>query len=782
VGAGLFFLHIVCPLIFFTDVTRNPYAIQGALLQTGLLVLAAAAAARALVRGSFRLRLTPWDGPVVAWMVVALASWGASWLGHPGLRPSVFHEGFRNQIFLAVNLCLPFFLARTVPSWEGRIRGATLAVGALAASYGLLQYFGVEWIWDKALNPYNGRPVSTFGNPNFLSSYLVLLVPFALRGFLEARPAARGASGGLILLFGGALISTMTRSSWIGALVAAGAFLALSPPRNSRKARTLLFLGAAILALAAFWPGSPAAQGRQDPFHRMAELFQGVTGKEVYSSWHQRLLIWNCAWDMLKANPFFGSGWGCFELFFPFFQGRHLHEAVFHTFRTHANNAHNVVMEIVSQTGLAGLGVALWAAFVAWVVYRRRSGTLSEETRGLAGAEAAALAGMAADNFFGNVSLFFAVPGFLAAWTAGTLAARFSRTGETTVSLRRPGPFAAAVVFILAASAGAVWVVRSWAAEAAYFEGYKRVRREDLGGAIRFLESSRSWRRFEVNNAYELGNCYLAEGRRALGAGFSDGARDFLEKAVRTYDEALAANAGYDEIHFNKASALLLLNRASEAEAEVRESLVINPLNEQAFRMLGDLYSKGVEGPWKDGTLFALAVRHFPKGKEFWSGLGAARLGEGRFAEAADAWARALALNVDDKRVEAALREAVARGGLAPPPVLAAPGLAAEARDGARRKRWKEASAAAEALTRVVPDWPLGWLMAADLRVETGDPAGALPAYDRFLASEPSHRAARRNRAHALGLLGRTEEARAIEEEVRREESGAPSGTGGLTQ
>jgi tetratricopeptide (TPR) repeat protein len=782
VGAGLFFLHIVCPLIFFTDVTRNPYAIQGALLQTGLLVLAAAAMARALVRGSFRFRLTPWDGPVIAWIGVALASWGASWLGHPDLRPSVFHEGFRNQIFLAVNLCLPFFLARTVPSWEGRIRGATLAVGAFAAGYGLLQYFGVEWIWDKALNPYNGRPVSTFGNPNFLSSYLVLLVPFALRGFVEARTAARGAWGGMILLYGSALISTMTRSSWIGVFVAVGAFFMLSPPRDPRKARSLLFLGAALLLVAAFWPGSPVAQGRQDPFHRMAELVQGVSGKEVYGSWHQRLLIWNCAWDMVKANPLLGAGWGCFELFFPFFQGTHLHEAVFHTFRTHANNAHNVVLEIVSQTGLAGLGVALWGACVAWIVFRRRSRSLPEDSRTLAAAEAAALAGMAADNFFGNVSLFFAVPGFLAAWTAGTLAARLSRTGEGTISFRRPGPLAAAVVFILAASAGSVWVVRSWAAEAAYFEGYKRVRREDLGGAIRFLESSRSWRRYEVNNAYELGNSYLAEGRRALGSGLSDGARGFFGNAVLAYDDALAANAGYDEIHFNKASALLLLNRLSEAEAELRESLVINPQNEQAIRMLADLYSKGVEGPWKDGTLFALAARHFPGVLEFWSGLGTARLSEGRFAEAADAWARALALNVDDKRAEAALREAVVRGGLASPSVLAAPGLAAQARDGARRGRWKEASAAAEALTRLVPDWPLGWLMAADLRVEAGDPAGALSAYDRFLAAEPSHRTARRNKAHALNLLGRTEEARALEAEVRRGESGAPPGAGGLTR
>ena len=47
----------------------------------------------------------------------------------------------------------------------------------------------------------------------------------------------------------------------------------------------------------------------------------------------------------------------------------------------------------------------------------------SPAQRSLSAALLAGLGGMAADNIFGNVSLFFAVPGFLFSWDLGQWAA-----------------------------------------------------------------------------------------------------------------------------------------------------------------------------------------------------------------------------------------------------------------------------------------------------------------------------------------------------------------------
>ena len=84
-----------------------------------------------------------------------------------------------------------------------------------------------------------------------------------------------------------------------------------------------------------------------------------------------------------------------------------------------------------------------------------------------------------------------------------------------------------------------------------------------------------------------------------------------------------------------------------EAEQGLRASLAINPLHEEGIRLLADLYGRGIDGPWKDGTLFELAVAHFPRREDYWSALGTVRFRLGRPARAADAFARAVALNAD---------------------------------------------------------------------------------------------------------------------------------------
>lgn len=615
-GPLLLFLHAVCPLFFFTDLTRNPYAAQIYLLQIGLCLAVAGALARSLRRGVLALRPAPTDIPLLTWMCVALASWAASWVMHPALRSSVAAEGWRAHVFLGANLLAPYFLVRaTAPAWESRIRAATLAVGAVAAAYGLLQYAGIEWVWDKALNPYNGRPVSTFGNPNFLSSYLVMLLPFALGGFMTARGTRRAYWGALALLYGAALICTMTRSSWIGAACAVSIFLFLRRPRGG-DLKAVAVLGGILAALALFWPGSPLSHAESTPVQRMWELARGVGGKEVYGSWHQRLLIWSCSAEMLKDNILLGKGWGCFELFYPFYQGPHLLDPVLRVFRTHANNAHNIVMEIVSQTGLIGAGIAAWLGWTGVAALRRAWPAWPEDRRWLAAARTAAVCGMLADNFFGNVSLFFAVPGFLFAWTAGGLAQDTAGPVRET-SLRRPALAAAVLVLLSAAGAMAVWCVRAWRADVLYFQGYKRSQRGDLVGAQRFLEASGRWRPREVNNAYELANTYLRQGQSARQNGLQEEPRRLFTLAVAAYEDALAANAGYDEIHYNMASALMMLGRPLEAAAHLRSSVEINPLNEQAHRLLGAITMRELADPAAAREVFARALRVFPENGEF---------------------------------------------------------------------------------------------------------------------------------------------------------------------
>src|SRR5262249_49489972 len=142
--------------------------------------------------------------------------------------------------------------------------------------------------------------------------------------------------------------------------------------RLASRRRMLGLLLAVGVGLAIFWPGSPLSAKPERPFDRFRELITTVRAHKPYGSWDQRRMVWSCAWDMGKERPLVGKGWGFFELFYPFYQGWYLSDRVFRGFRTHANNAHNVILEIWSQTGTVGLGIwLLIAALAAALMWHR---------------------------------------------------------------------------------------------------------------------------------------------------------------------------------------------------------------------------------------------------------------------------------------------------------------------------------------------------------------------------------------------------------------------------
>src|SRR6185295_2180278 len=90
--------------------------------------------------------------------------------------------------------------------------------------------------------------------------------------------------------------------------------------------------------------------------------------------------------------------------------------------RTHANNAHNILMEMWAQLGSVGVGVSIWLLVTlftgGWMIFRRKAEGLS---RLVTAALLSGMIGMVADNFFGNVSIFFAMPAFLFWWNVGSI-------------------------------------------------------------------------------------------------------------------------------------------------------------------------------------------------------------------------------------------------------------------------------------------------------------------------------------------------------------------------
>lgn len=750
---------VVPALVFFTDLTRNPYYFQIVLLNALAVALAVSYLARGLRQGSLTLRRTPADLPFLAFFAVASLSWLAMLAANtsePWLRFGVYNEGLKRWLYLVTNMMIPYWAAVSCVDDENRpgLVRAVFITAWVASAYGILQYFGIELIWPKVLNPYGGRCVSTFGNPNFLSSYLVMVLPVALALWLAAKSAGRRVMlAAVTITCFMALLSTMTRSSWVGAMVAlsAVAALALIFERRQTVARrkTLIGLCVVVCALTLWWPRSDV-EGTTGTFvQRLTESAKATTTN--YQSYDQRRLIWSCAWHMVKENPVLGKGWGCFELFYPFYQGRHLFLPAYHSFRTHANNAHNEVLEIWSQTGTAGMGVYLWLMLVLFVSAWSRIRTFTGEKRFLAIGLAAGAVGMLTDNLL-NVSLHFAVPGYLYWWQWGLLMGMGALTVKT-VPVRSTMAKALILILCLSGVFAIVRYYRNFMGEVHYFKGFKYSKTNDLQRAIMELEKAHRWQRLEVNNNYELSNCYARAGMR--------------EKALEYYAESLRANAGYDEIYYNMATVLAQMSDYPRSILEYTRALYINPLSEEAYTALGSIFLQQADRYARAGiALFEQSVYFYPRNKDTLNNLGYLYTRLDDHEKAVMWYRRALEIAPDFALARRNMAVSLSRLGRRDATLdemdrlFAAVGTAIAARD------WQAARTRAQKLVTLAPGNFTANLYLANICFTLGDYPAALAQYNAALALEPANSAALCNRGMVHMALGSPAAAKADFEQV----------------
>jgi len=568
------------------------------------------------------------DVPAGRWLALILV-WGGLWFLFPFVRSPAGGDGLLDRLLDPYGLLVwtggfaaVWLLIRRCRQED--ILHLALTAGAIASLYGILEYFHVELVWAKLVNPYGNRSVSTFGNPNFISSYVVLLLPLAASLLMKAETGVKRFYYGLVFFsYEGMLMCSLTRSSWIGGAVAFLFLFSFVSHRDRLKAgkKFLYPFFAAALLVAVFWPADSLKPFSSGLAERVAQVSSGVSGPgavslsgdngKIYSSFHQRLLIWSSAWQMGLESPLLGNGWGQFELFYPFYQGRLLlNFPVIRNLRTHANNAHNEILEQWSQAGLIGLGVYLWFLLTLFYGFWRFYRAAGPEQRYGAVPLAAGLAGMLADNLL-NVSLHFAVPALAFWWVAGALSLKTSGSLPRG-PWRRPRRARALAWLLIACCLGGIWFwQRQFMREFHFFNGFRLMRGGNAAAAAAELTAAWKAHPREVNSNYELGNAYVRSGE--------------LEKGRWAYGEAIKSNAGYDEIYFNLAIILKRLGRMEEARANLQVSTLINPLNLTAWQALAETY---LSHPDKTAAApaaiedFREAVKAFPYEGNLWNTLG----------------------------------------------------------------------------------------------------------------------------------------------------------------
>ncbi len=295
-----------------------------------LLMLAAAALFPKRAVGSFQ---SPLNGFVFAYLAIAVLSLAMTVIAPP---PQVISSeslgwratGFRSIVqigFLAFSTSV-YFAAVFFCSTPARVRLVTRLVvvtSALVALYGLYQMIGVRYrmpflgLYAAGLyeQPASLRPNSTFQEAMILGHYLMAGLALLASGLLQRHrlEAADRRWFGLpaMLMFGTvilALLLTISRSAWMGAVVALFAIFALVDSRGRRRALTMLAVGAVVGPLLFAW----SIGSFESAWHTVANRFDTST---VAVAGEQRLWYQPFLRELAGRFPVLGVGYGNYPLY-----------------------------------------------------------------------------------------------------------------------------------------------------------------------------------------------------------------------------------------------------------------------------------------------------------------------------------------------------------------------------------------------------------------------------------------------------------------------------------
>ncbi|MBR5454112.1 MAG: O-antigen ligase family protein [Clostridia bacterium] len=255
---------------------------------------------------------------------------------------SVNPDGSLPSALMMICLMLGYFITVNLINTAEllkRITGAVVSSAVIVSIIGICQYFLGETsqIWQD-MNMFadiSGRVTSTFGNPNILAEYIIMVFPVAAAFFFSSQ-GGRGRFNsflGCIALFS-CLILTWSRGGWLGLIIGMLIFFIFM----TRKTVTFLFFaGISLPFLPLVIPDSV--------WNRFTSI-----GNLADSSTSYRVHIWEASLNMLRDC--FGSGIGIGEAAFSEVYPLYAYAGV-----ENAPHSHNLFLQISLELGIIGITV-----------------------------------------------------------------------------------------------------------------------------------------------------------------------------------------------------------------------------------------------------------------------------------------------------------------------------------------------------------------------------------------------------------------------------------------
>ncbi len=549
----------ISPLVFF-NITDNPFYIQTPVLLLSLTVFFFCMVYEGKIQRCYA------DKYFLVFFTVCILSGAAALAVNKEFRLPLYYY-FLNGLTLLLIYAGGYALGVQIKEDKlKKLFNLIFAAALLSSFYLILQAFGAEPFLPKGIGL-----TGTFGNPNFLAGFCLLVLPVCMFYFFTSTGAAKYFYFFVFVFSMGALILSNARSAWIS--FAGGLFLLLIF-NNSRKIiwenkKSFLLL---LLVPLIFLFLLPASQKQQmaDKVKEPA-MFIAEGKNKVFQSYHQRKLMWEAGLKILKEDPILGWGCGAWQLAYSQQQGALLLlRPEYKTLLTQANGAHNIVMQLLAECGFLGLGAfILFLVMLARKVGKRLKESSFKKTQGRQAFivfMSAALLSFLADNLL-NITFFIAAPAFFFWLFTGILACAADRGGKEIIVKSK---FLKFIVFIFCAGLIVMFALRTqseiltFKAKRAYKSG------QQLAAENYFLKASKLYGG-NVENYFYLGLTELSLGKK--------------EAALAYFLHAARLNPAYEEAFFNAAITSYAVGDTQGFAQNIERVLQLNPFNNTAIAL-----------------------------------------------------------------------------------------------------------------------------------------------------------------------------------------------------
>ena len=711
---------LIVPLIFFTDLTTNPFFIQNSLLYVLMALIYATLAVKFLRTQTIDFTKTFFDLAFFVYVLACIVGWLSAVSSAPqSLRQTMFY-GLLNYGSLLLLVSVGAYIisknivcSGTIESktnyillflgWGGLwyffpmlkthlvsqslwakmfdvyalilwVIGVWLAVRILrklvqenilvlmfiavflACCYGVLQALGLEFLWPFEINQFATRAFSTFGNPNFLSSAVVMLLPALLVYYMRTESKKDLFVYGLLVLVYILFLSFgLARSCWIGAvcaLVMMWMFGTLRLLIWKRKGRVFLL---AMLAVAVGW-GSVYIDDKDisNPVATRAKELTQVTPSnftlqvnrdEIFQSLHQRLFMWDIAKEIFLARPVLGSGLGNFQMSFAQNQPKTLLDYPdLRELKTITYAPHNELFFQLAQGGIVGLGLFLFMFMVLFLEVRDFAAHKKEgDKKQLLQALFCGILGMLVDNML-NISLHAVVPAFIFWWIVGAEVSGVGKEERQILVSANPVTKTVALMVLVGSVAVVIWQGLWINSEYHFFEGQKNVAAQNYKSAQEHLSAALSYYPANTEAGFRLGNLLLAQQK--------------YKEALGSFEKTISAASYYEEVYFHAALAALGVQDTKKAIHYLMDNLRLHPYHLQAYGMLAQLLRENtIYAGTDEMAMVQRGLNLFPYETGLWRLAGEiySQLGETEYAK--DVYQRGLTVDTLDKELLARLEK-----------------------------------------------------------------------------------------------------------------------------